>query len=65
MGVSGRVWGPMAKISLAQDRNLCSTLVNAVMNFQVQQNVGEFKSICKTGNFLRRAQPIQLVCCRV
>jgi hypothetical protein len=29
-------------IALAQDRGMCASLVNTVVNFRVQQKVGEF-----------------------
>jgi hypothetical protein len=35
-------WGGMDWIELAQDRDRWLTLVNAVMNLQVPQNVGNF-----------------------
>jgi hypothetical protein len=49
-------WDGMDWTDLAQDRDRRMTLVNAVMNLQVSQNVGKFLSSCTTGGVSRRAQ---------
>jgi hypothetical protein len=47
--------GGMDWISLAQNMGCWKTLVNTLMNLQVQWNVGKFLSGCKTGGLSRRA----------
>jgi hypothetical protein len=42
-------------IDLAQDRDRWRTLVKAVMNLRVSQNVGNFMASCKPVSFSRRA----------
>jgi hypothetical protein len=48
VGLGGMDW-----IKLAQDRDRCQALVNAVMNIQVPQNAGNLTS-CKPVSFSRR-----------
>jgi len=47
--------GYMDWIGLAQDRDRWWTLVSAVMNLRVPQNVGNFLTSCKPVSFSRRA----------
>jgi hypothetical protein len=49
-------WGGMDWIDLAQNRDQWRALVNTVMNFQIQLNVGKFLCSCVAGGFSRRAQ---------
>jgi hypothetical protein len=49
-------WDGMDWINVAQDRDQCRALVNAVMNLWVPQNAGNFLSSCTIGGFSRKAQ---------
>jgi hypothetical protein len=51
MDLGGIVWGGMDCIGLAQLRDKCSGLVNAVMNLRVAQNGGKPRRGCTTGCF--------------
>jgi hypothetical protein len=49
-------WDGMDWIDLAQNRDQCRALLNAVMNLRVPYNAGKFLSGCTIGGFSRRAQ---------
>jgi hypothetical protein len=49
-------WGDVDWIGLAQGRDMCRALVNAVMNLRVPQNAGKLSSGYITGGLLSSAQ---------
>jgi hypothetical protein len=48
-------WDGMDWIDLAQDRDHWRALVNTVKKLRVSINFGKFLSICRIGEFSRRA----------